>query len=1014
MVMVMAAPPDVWLPLLEFKEKELGDTLEGVKEVHELYQRAEQDYLSTSVLLKHMSFIIDRQDLFALGAGGDDDDDTDEAAVTRDALAAIVDRGAWHLTEGHEVWNKYCEWEMQQLETLDASEREAQLDRIDKMFLARLQTPHSAFEETSQAYSSFNSTHRPAEDYEKIMVAVTKTRSSAVKAWNTRETSEIALRNASNSLEAYGTYLSEEKHRLQQASKPEPARKGRKPPPPKNAQDAQIALSLLRTLHERAITAAAQRVWAGEDGAAAKLRAFWLSYAGFLRTAKTPEPRKELATLYRATRSVPASGDAWAAYLRALERHADVEGPKESVEEAFGRALGMGVVQDSVEDIVPLVQARADFERRSASSAQDEENGEEGGPVERLVQTLEGGIELVRNAGPAGDPRLRLEKHLGAIYEDMDETERALEMWEATAKFFKTSYLAWDAYLRLLTKSDPPKARTVFRDVSAKNLDWPEMLWEAWLGFEHIHGSVEDVDDCVARVTVLNEKLTAKRAKEAEAYQTAYAQQAAAAAPVAEAQDAMQVDEPPQDGGAVSKKRKAEDDDTSTRDEGEANKRVKIDDSVLKRDRENSTVLVADLSADASEAALKKFFKDCGAIREIKLTQLASGPVASVEFMSRESVPAALTRDKKRIDGQEVAVHVGWKSTLYVTNFPERTDDTAMRDLFGQFGVLLDVRWPSKKFKSTRRFCYVQFTSPAAAEASLSLHGRELEPGMKLSVLMSDPTRKKERTDADANERELYIAGLSRFTKREELQALFQQFGTIKDIRISLDDNGHCKGFAFVEFAEPRSAHSGLSANNFELKSRRIAVTLADPRVKAKHKHDATGLGRKSNLRSRSVRVRGLPSGTQEGLLQQAFEKEFEGVKRVELFVSTNEAVVEFDSQAAVGKVMLKTTTTPFVFQGQELALVEESVAPAAPQKANAVPSAANASSSATSFIPRGVASRPRAGIGSRKRGGAAAVSAGAGIVSKASTNPTASLGAAATSEQGGKGQDDFRKMLGL
>lgn len=50
----------------------------------------------------------------------------------------------------------------------------------------------------------------------------------------------------------------------------------------------------------------------------------------------------------------------------------------------------------------------------------------------------------------------------------------------------------------------------------------------------------------------------------------------------------------------------------------------------------------------------------------------------------QESVPAALTKDKKRIDGTEVGVHLAWRSTLYVTNFPEKTDDSSIRDLFGQ------------------------------------------------------------------------------------------------------------------------------------------------------------------------------------------------------------------------------------------------------------------------------------------------------------------------------------------
>ena len=76
--------------------------------------------------------------------------------------------------------------------------------------------------------------------------------------------------------------------------------------------------------------------------------------------------------------------------------------------------------------------------------------------------------------------------------------------------------------------------------------------------------------------------------------------------------------------------------------------------------------------------------------------------VATVEFMQRvcigiscwqssgvltlqqDSVPQALTKDKKRIQGEEIAVHLAWKSTLYVTNFPEKTDDAAIRELFGK------------------------------------------------------------------------------------------------------------------------------------------------------------------------------------------------------------------------------------------------------------------------------------------------------------------------------------------
>ena len=88
-----------------------------------------------------------------------------------------------------------------------------------------------------------------------------------------------------------------------------------------------------------------------------------------------------------------------------------------------------------------------------------------------------------------------------------------------------------------------------------------------------------------------------------------------------------------------------------------------------------------------------------------------------------------------------------------------------------------------------------------------------------------------------------------------------------------------------------------LSANNHELKRRRIAVTLADTRVKGKSRSDQTetGLGRLEETLSRSVRIKNLPPGAQEGLLQQVLEQHA-GVKRVEVFEELNQATVELEN----------------------------------------------------------------------------------------------------------------------
>ena len=64
-----------------------------------------------------------------------------------------------------------------------------------------------------------------------------------------------------------------------------------------------------------------------------------------------------------------------------------------------------------------------------------------------------------------------------------------------------------------------------------------------------------------------------------------------------------------------------------------------------------------------------------------------------------------------------------------------------------------------------------------------------------------------------------------------------------------------------------------------------------------RHTDNESGLGRQAETRSRSVRVRGLPPATQEGLLQQSLEKHAL-IKRVEVFLDINEAVVELENAA--------------------------------------------------------------------------------------------------------------------
>jgi squamous cell carcinoma antigen recognized by T-cells 3 len=49
--------------------------------------------------------------------------------------------------------------------------------------------------------------------------------------------------------------------------------------------------------------------------------------------------------------------------------------------------------------------------------------------------------------------------------------------------------------------------------LSAKNLDWPEAIWDAWISFEYLHGSVNSVDACFDKIEKAQYQVNARRAK---------------------------------------------------------------------------------------------------------------------------------------------------------------------------------------------------------------------------------------------------------------------------------------------------------------------------------------------------------------------------------------------------------------------------------------------------------------------------------------------------------------------
>lgn len=165
-----------------------------------------------------------------------------------------------------------------------------------------------------------------------------------------------------------------------------------------------------------------------------------------------------------------------------------------------------------MDQVVTITLARAGYERRRLESGNQRED-----TLTTLIGVLESGIQFVYTASKTGDAKLRLEKNLVDIYERAGLIENAVGVWQSATKVNKSSYLVWTSYIDTLIKHQMnDQARIVFEDIHRKQLDWPEVIWELWISFEHINGTVDQVDECLDKIERAQAQINARRAKEAE------------------------------------------------------------------------------------------------------------------------------------------------------------------------------------------------------------------------------------------------------------------------------------------------------------------------------------------------------------------------------------------------------------------------------------------------------------------------------------------------------------------
>jgi RNA recognition motif-containing protein len=719
----------------------------------------------------------------------------------------------YRLNDSHVLWNRYMSVELEELAKYPTPPA---IDRVKNLYLERLQIPHATWDETSQAFSQFMSRYDQAH-YEDVMTKATQLAKHAKDIYSHREINELNLARAIQERDidkirtTVTAYIEWE---IIQSRK-------------KNGIPA-----LLFALFERCLLLLPTNALLWEDYVSAVI--------GYIHgSERHPHDAPDLLELLqRSVRHCPSSGSLWSAYmLRAEVQNFDFH----DVERIKHAATASGQLdRNGMGDVLKVYSAWCNYLRRRAithhSTDEDIDLADVGMPS-ALESVIHWGQRLYGRDWK-GDPSFQIQRCWIQYLTQRGKIDEAREQWHSLIPTngdgyeFWQRYYHWEMIIPHKEWSRPMAAAALRQGIQRRTLDWPEKLMEMYLMHCHACESADEVSNAIDFVHRQSKGVAKRRAREAEQAAAAYAQQqqAAVAAPAATADMAM-ADSP---SGASKRKRE----DSVPRAEEGAVKKVKSEGSdaaqQLKRDRENTSVLVTGLPVEVTQTKVRQYFKEYGHINALALKtehppSTSATATALIEFRSVEDAQSALLRDGKYFGSNQISVQPGVGLTLYVTNYPPTADEAYLRDLFKQAGEILSIRWPSLKYNTHRRFCYISFRTQEAAAAATKLDGKLLDGKYKLEAKYSNPGQKKQREGANVEGREVHISNLDKTALEEDVKAVFDKFGPVESVRILRNMAGKSKGGAFVVFSNKDDAVKACTElNQTKFRGQIMTVEIAN------------------------------------------------------------------------------------------------------------------------------------------------------------------------------------------
>jgi RNA recognition motif-containing protein len=699
----------------------------------------------------------------------------------------------WRINNSHLVWDRFLELLTQDLSRGASQEK---INHLRGLYEVRLQTPHATWDQTFQSFSSFISSYFES-SYEEIMSETVAQASAAKNFYAAREEFEHRLAKAQDSGDKsvewnlYREYIDWELCR--------------------NRRRREFHFELVNAVYQRAVLRFPTDV------------SLWEDYVMFLigESMHGHASTTTISTLDRATRHCPWSGNLWSQYLLSSEREGQSFSKISGIKH---RATSTGLLDaGGMEEVLKVHTTWCSYLRRRAflSDATDEDLDVAEVGIRSAIESVQELGEKKYGRSYQGDPHFRLERIYirylseSGSWDSARETFKGLvprrgDSYEFWLTYYNWELVCWSKFVQGEATVDaarrtpnPSFATAVLKQaIKREDLDWPEKLVQTYIAHCEDYEDADELQLAVIETRKAVRAVTARREREARE---------AAAAQQQQQEQQQQQWEAAAEAASTSEKRKREDEKDANgqptskkvRAEEVAQEQEVVETQPPVRDREHATVVVKNLPRETTEHNVRQFFRHIGTINGVKMLpgQDGNSEVAVIEFETKDEALAALTRDQKTFNENTIEVTLESESTLWVTNFPPTADEEYIRNLFSKYGHIVDIRFPSLKFQTSRRFCYVQFATASAAHQATELSGTEIEKGYKIVAKISDPSQKEKRSGALHEGREIFCKSFDWKLKESDARDAFSKFGTIENLHLPLNADGSHRGYFFVAYS---------------------------------------------------------------------------------------------------------------------------------------------------------------------------------------------------------------------